>query len=243
MNEPLPLSDQDKADLEELAADPGVQVEDLPPLDLKGAARNKPCPCGSGKKYKACHGAVPESDPVEENPAPFYPILKVWQKILESAPKVEAEGITFRWATGICAQYQQMTFERMPEFARRYYAKLEEMRELLQLEVDSDDECFSPVDAEEDVKINGSKYKSLVIGWQVRLVEWERAWDCLHPNAPEECAASSEVYKFFFADEQLVSHLTRIGFKFTESDQEDLMTALAEAEHFPLLVADLPEEG
>jgi len=23
---------------------------------LKGASRNGPCPCGSGKKFKMCHG-------------------------------------------------------------------------------------------------------------------------------------------------------------------------------------------
>jgi preprotein translocase subunit SecA len=25
-------------------------------LDTPGAGRNDPCPCGSGKKYKKCHG-------------------------------------------------------------------------------------------------------------------------------------------------------------------------------------------
>jgi preprotein translocase subunit SecA len=25
-------------------------------LEYPGAARNAPCPCGSGKKYKVCHG-------------------------------------------------------------------------------------------------------------------------------------------------------------------------------------------
>jgi preprotein translocase subunit SecA len=25
-------------------------------LQYPGAARNAPCPCGSGKKYKVCHG-------------------------------------------------------------------------------------------------------------------------------------------------------------------------------------------
>jgi preprotein translocase subunit SecA len=25
---------------------------------MKVVGRNEPCPCGSGKKYKACHGAT-----------------------------------------------------------------------------------------------------------------------------------------------------------------------------------------
>jgi len=28
-----------------------------PVLSQKKAGRNDPCPCGSGKKYKKCHGA------------------------------------------------------------------------------------------------------------------------------------------------------------------------------------------
>lgn len=31
-------------------------IEDLPPRILKGRDRNKPCPCGSGRKAKRCHG-------------------------------------------------------------------------------------------------------------------------------------------------------------------------------------------
>ena len=27
------------------------------PDEYAGTGRNQPCPCGSGKKYKACHGA------------------------------------------------------------------------------------------------------------------------------------------------------------------------------------------
>ncbi|MBK7470870.1 MAG: SEC-C domain-containing protein [Betaproteobacteria bacterium] len=28
------------------------------PAAVKAAGRNDPCPCGSGKRYKACHGAL-----------------------------------------------------------------------------------------------------------------------------------------------------------------------------------------
>lgn len=33
------------------------QSEEQPPLLIPKAGRNDPCPCGSGKKYKRCHGA------------------------------------------------------------------------------------------------------------------------------------------------------------------------------------------
>jgi preprotein translocase subunit SecA len=37
------------------AADPGLAPID--PKLLVGVPRNAPCPCGSGKKFKHCHGA------------------------------------------------------------------------------------------------------------------------------------------------------------------------------------------
>jgi hypothetical protein len=40
--------------------DPSFGPEDTssaPPVAVQKVGRNKPCPCGSGKKYKKCHGA------------------------------------------------------------------------------------------------------------------------------------------------------------------------------------------
>ena len=34
-------------------ADPDTLVQEVPKV-----GRNEPCPCGSGKKYKACHGRL-----------------------------------------------------------------------------------------------------------------------------------------------------------------------------------------
>lgn len=51
------------ADRERLAkVDAVIEAErpcmrDLDPDELRGASRNDPCPCGSGRKFKHCHGA------------------------------------------------------------------------------------------------------------------------------------------------------------------------------------------
>lgn len=43
----------------DLEKDPDYWKDDKPKRVVKypGTARNAPCPCGSGKKYKRCHGA------------------------------------------------------------------------------------------------------------------------------------------------------------------------------------------
>ena len=35
-------------------------MKDMKPDDRKNWMRNKPCPCGSGKKFKKCHWRNPE---------------------------------------------------------------------------------------------------------------------------------------------------------------------------------------
>ena len=43
------------ADLYDLTQDQRYKVETVK-RDAPKAGRNDPCPCGSGKKFKACHG-------------------------------------------------------------------------------------------------------------------------------------------------------------------------------------------
>ncbi|MFA5598814.1 MAG: SEC-C metal-binding domain-containing protein, partial [Pusillimonas sp.] len=38
--------------------DPGLPEEAIPAGDVQRVGRNDPCPCGSGKKYKHCHGKL-----------------------------------------------------------------------------------------------------------------------------------------------------------------------------------------
>ena len=71
MNGRRPLSEiiaavQREHGLPDAAALTGIVQRDLPTLisggmvdvTVKAAGRNDPCPCGSGKKYKRCHGAA-----------------------------------------------------------------------------------------------------------------------------------------------------------------------------------------
>jgi preprotein translocase subunit SecA len=39
------------------SADADPRLRPIDPALLKGVSRNAPCPCGSGKKFKHCHGA------------------------------------------------------------------------------------------------------------------------------------------------------------------------------------------
>jgi len=44
-------------------ADKQAAVDRADPATWAGASRNAPCPCGSGRKYKYCHGKIGTSPP------------------------------------------------------------------------------------------------------------------------------------------------------------------------------------
>ena len=55
----LTLDEEDLRELERtrMAREIGSITTDLPVFETLTAGRNDPCPCGSGKKFKRCHGA------------------------------------------------------------------------------------------------------------------------------------------------------------------------------------------
>ena len=48
----------DDAPAAEAQADGDVAVAQAPVRQEPKVGRNEPCPCGSGKKYKHCHGQI-----------------------------------------------------------------------------------------------------------------------------------------------------------------------------------------
>lgn len=55
----LSLDEEDLRELERIrmAREVGAIATELPAIGTLTAGRNDPCPCGSGKKFKRCHGA------------------------------------------------------------------------------------------------------------------------------------------------------------------------------------------
>jgi S1-C subfamily serine protease len=53
---------------------------------MEKTGRNEPCPCGSGKKYKKCHGAIPSPEP--QQPAPTHGPPKQSEKQRKIAERI-----------------------------------------------------------------------------------------------------------------------------------------------------------
>ena len=85
---------------------------------------------------------------------------------------------------------------------------------------------LNAVVAEEDLEVNGTRYKQLLIDWQKAFMLWELDWAPLLQDAAMQIAAISEVHKMFFDQGGLVSLLDQINFTMTDEDTAELAAEL-----------------
>lgn len=167
-------------------------------------------------------------DEAIEGTEEYHTILEVWREVLRPAEKERYAKITPQWANRIVSAYRELNFADMPNFRDSYFAKIEDLAEILRIEIHTDDECMNVMSAEEDVQNNGFHYLNVLIDWQRQFLQWELAWDCTSLNAAAELAAISEVHRMFFDATGLTSLLDNIQFEITDSDRDLLAAALQE---------------
>ena len=164
----------------------------------------------------------------EAQQAIFNPILRVWQEIIQGSQAVRKERINPQWARRTVTAHPHVYFQDMPDYAEVYYAKIDQLAQALQAEIESDDECLNTTSAQEDVEQNTVHYTNVIFTWQKIILSWELDWDCSSALAAVELAAIIEVHKMFFGDVGMVSLLDQINFEFSDVVQEQLFLEMEE---------------
>lgn len=164
----------------------------------------------------------------EAQDTPYHTILEIWREVLKPAKAERFKKITPQWANRICSTYREIDFQHMPAFRDRYFDKVDELAEILDLEIDTDIECLNLISAEEDVEHNGATYLNILIEWQRAFLQWELDWNCTNIEAATELAAISEVHRMFFGETGITSLLDNIQFQITDADRDILAASLQE---------------
>lgn len=167
------------------------------------------------------------SEEILEAPS-YHTILEVWREVLKPAAQEATKNVTAGWANRILSAYHGLEFKNMVLFRDRYFAKLEQLFQLVLDEIATDADCLSYGTPEEDREENAQHYKNLLRSWQLAILQWELDWDCTAPDAAIEVAAISEVHKMFFGQQGITAFLDNIQLEFTEEDQQELADALEE---------------
>lgn len=164
----------------------------------------------------------------EDEVPSYHPILMIWREVLKPAVEEAKKKVTPQWASRITSAYREVNYADMDYVRDSYYGKIAELARILDLEIETDEECLTYTTPEEDVEENGYHYKNLLLQWQLAFLQWEMAWSCTDEHAGPELAAISEAHKMFFGDQGITAFLENIQFPFTEDDQQTLADALIE---------------
>ena len=160
----------------------------------------------------------------------YHPILQVWRKVLDNIEDQRAEKVTPQWATRITSTYREVNFADMLEVQTRLYDKLEQLRDLLDVEIGKLDHPFESItSAAEDLEFYEKHYKALLREWQLAFLGWELDWDCTDQHAAADIAAFGEVYTMIFGNQSrpgLTAYLDNIKLEITEADQAETIEAL-----------------
>lgn len=152
-------------------------------------------------------------------------VLALWQAIFEGSLG-DREVIPLKWASRIVASYSDLRFTNMKMYARRFYAELDVLHGILRTELDG--ALMNPRDHEEDRTENYSRYLSILLNWQKRLIVLDEQWDCEDEYAAIDAAILSELHKFLFDNTGLTAHLDEIGLVVAEADQKSIYDAIVE---------------
>jgi hypothetical protein len=161
-----------------------------------------------------------------ENPPEFHTILEVWQTILDGAEKSSREQVGPGYAARVTAQFPQVQVQQMNTYRDMYFAKIADMKAILDAEIATDKKALSYDNKTDDGVENATHYKNILLQWQQQFVQWEQNFDVEH--AALDLGTMSEVHTFFFSQEGLVSYLGEIDFEYTEDDQLLVQDALRE---------------
>lgn len=156
----------------------------------------------------------------------FHTILEVWLKVLEPAHDELGARVTPQYANRIVSTYQDIAFADMIAFRDRFYGKILELEEILKEIVASDPDALTYTSPEEDRAENSKHYRTALLEWQKRFLEWELAWETTDPLAGVELGAISECHNMFFGSMGLTAQLQNIQFEYTEQDQAAVQDAL-----------------
>lgn len=162
----------------------------------------------------------------EASDAGYHSILEIWRAVLAPAEQEKSRRITPQWANRIVGTYNGIGFDAIPDFRDLYYDRVIELAQILEALIEDDPECLNVTSAEEDIEVNWTRYKQMLIDWQKAFLLWELEWRADRPDAAIQIAAIAEVHKMFFDERGLLGLLDQIKFEFTELDQAELATEL-----------------
>lgn len=161
-------------------------------------------------------------------------VLEIWQTILSNIDTAKQERITTANAFKVLNAYKFLSpADLVPYYAAFYYC-LEQYRDALEFEIDTDDKCLDWTDPDLDAENNRHHYTNLMVNWQRLALAMRTEWEASSELAGAELAALSDSQAFMLGEKGIVNLLGQLKLEFDSDDA---------AEVYDLAVAGYEQEG
>ena len=176
-----------------------------------------------------------DSNVIQMPPKPSdHTVLEVWQKVLSNIDLAKQERITTTNAHKVLTAYPFLTTKDLVPYYTAFYWCLEQYRDALAFEIDTDEKCLEWTDPELDAENNRHHYFNLMVTWQRLALSMRTDWEASSELAGAELAALSDSQAFMLGEKGLVNLLGQLKLAFDSDDA---------AEVYALAVAGFEQEG
>lgn len=176
-----------------------------------------------------------DSNVIQMPPKPNdHTVLEVWQKVLSNIDLAKQERIATGNAFKVLNAYPFLTTKDLMPYYTAFYWCLEQYRDALQFEIDTDEKCLEWGDPELDAENNRHHYFNLMVNWQRLALSMRTDWEVSSELAGPELAALSDSQAFMLGEKGMVNLLGQLKLEFDSDDA---------AEVYSLAVAGFEQEG
>jgi hypothetical protein len=176
-----------------------------------------------------------DSNVIQMPPKPSdHTVLEIWQKVLGNIDLAKQERITTTNAFKVLHAYPFLAPKDLVAYYAAFYYCLEQYRDVLAFEIDTDDKCLEWTDPELDAENNRHHYTNLMVNWQRLALSMRTDWVPTSENAGAELAALSDSQSFMLGEKGIINLLSQLKLDYDQTDADEV---------YALAVAGYEQEG
>ncbi len=167
---------------------------------------------------------APAESPTKDA-TPLHTLLEIWENLLSNIEKSREERVGPQIAARILRAWPMLPLQRIPAYLDTYHSYLEQFRDVLRELISDNPEALKNLGSE-DAELNHQLYLDLLFEWNCLALGFDLTWDVTHEDSYLQLAALADAFNFVLGDQGLVAHFNSIGFRLTEEENADLVSAL-----------------
>ena len=161
-------------------------------------------------------------------------VLEIWQKVLGNIDLAKQERITTTNAFKVLHAYPFLAPKDLVSYYVAFYYCLEQYRDVLEFEIDTDDKCLEWTDPELDAENNRHHYTNLMVNWQRLALSLRTDWEASSALAGPQLAALNDSQSFMLGEKGIINLLSQLKLDYDQADADEV---------YALAVAGYEQEG